>query len=180
MGPRQLHEAEVAFGTFNLADYMFAQPSVGGEGYKNTIASLLTLVNGLAPLTGYANQTALLANTNLGINFCAFVLDATANPRVRHGWAVYSYNGGDRTLLTSYTLLFQKGNKHYRGNWDASGGAMPLDAAAIGSGDSGAIQEGDEVRLSVAGNIGGEDWPVGTIGKALQNSPTLASHWRLY
>jgi hypothetical protein len=161
MGPRQLHEAEVAFGTFNLADYMFAQPSVGGEGYKNTIASLLTLVNGLAPLTGYANQTALLANTNLGINFCAFVLDATANPRVRHGWAVYSYNGGDRTLLTS-------------------GGAMPLDAAAIGSGDSGAIQEGDEVRLSVAGNIGGEDWPVGTIGKALQNSPTLASHWRLY
>lgn len=65
-------------------------------------------------------------------------------------------------------------------DWDASVDAMPTDSDALGSGTAGAILKGDEVIFTAGGNIQGEEWPVNTIGKAKQNSPTDDDHWRLY
>ncbi len=65
-------------------------------------------------------------------------------------------------------------------DWDLSTDTMPVNADAIGSGAAGAILRGDEVYFIVAGNANGEARPAGTSARALQNSPTLDSHWRYY
>lgn len=65
-------------------------------------------------------------------------------------------------------------------DWDASGNAMPTNSDNVGSGEGGDILRGDRVIFTVAGTINGDLWPIGTIGTAKQDSPTLDSHWRLY
>jgi hypothetical protein len=65
-------------------------------------------------------------------------------------------------------------------DWDASGNLMPTDSDALGSGTAGAILKGDMVKFTVAGTIVSQLWPIGTIGIANQNSPTLNTHWRLF
>ncbi len=80
---------------------------------------------------------------------------------------------------TWYLFNGTPGADHWRGSWDPTSG-LPDDADAIGSGTAGAIQAGDMVIFSTSGTIDSELWPAATIAIAKQDSPTLASHWRLY
>ena len=80
-----------------------------------------------------------------------------------------------RDLVTYIKDSFQSSN--FRGAYDASVNQYPTSG---GSGTSGAIQAGDEWYFSVAGTIGGDLYPIGTIAKALINVPgTTAANWRL-
>jgi hypothetical protein len=70
------------------------------------------------------------------------------------------------------------GSSKFRGAYDASGNTFP--AAGAGSGVAGAIIAGDEWYLSVAGTLDGGLWPIGTIAKALVNTPgQTTTNWRL-
>jgi hypothetical protein len=62
------------------------------------------LFTGQTPIKTYADQTALLANTNLGIGYIAFVSSSS------DGWALYMYNGPLASSIANYTLLFNQGN----------------------------------------------------------------------
>jgi hypothetical protein len=66
----------------------------------------------------------------------------------------------------------------WRGAYDASGNTFP--AAGTGSGTAGAIVAGDEYYLSVAGTLDGGLWPIGTLVKALVDTPgQTTTNWRL-
>lgn len=91
---------------------------------------------------------------------------------------VVSQNGESRQMPLS--AIPGSGTRPAFSNWDPSGDSMPLDADGIGSGALGAILKGDQVIFTDKFPDGGNDWPVGTIGIAKQDSPTLTSHWRLY
>jgi hypothetical protein len=69
-----------------------------------TGTELLALFTGQTPIKTYADQTALLANTNLGIGYIAFVSSSS------DGWALYLYNGPLASSLSNYTLLLSQGN----------------------------------------------------------------------
>ena len=90
--------------TLSLVDYIFsANPSTGLGGWSR-VEDLLSLFTGQTPVRTYADQTALLANTNIGIGYLVFVASSS------DGWAVYLYNGPARDSITNYTLLFSQGN----------------------------------------------------------------------
>jgi len=86
------------------------------------------------------------------------------------------------TELTAgdWSLLFSSPAapvSQFRGDFDASVNAFP---SIGGSGTAGAIKAGDEWVISVAGTLDGGDWPVGTIIKALKDSPAqVVTKWRL-
>jgi hypothetical protein len=91
----------------------------------------------------------------------------------------------DRTLVVDLTDSFYNKvdnplvlNSPFRGAYDASGNTYP--AAGAGSGTAGAIRAGDEWYFSVAGTLDGGLWPIGTIAKALVNTPgQTTTNWRL-
>lgn len=67
------------------------------------------------------------------------------------------------------------------GDYDASTNLLPDVGTATGSGIGGAIMKGDEFTFSVAGTIGGEDYPIGTIARSKINAPgQTLTNWRLY
>lgn len=85
------------------SDFYFAAPGTGAGGV-NSIAALLGLVSGVAPIYNFADIDALLANTTIGINFFAYV--ANAEDEIgRPGYALYQYIGPSRDDISSYTLL---------------------------------------------------------------------------
>lgn len=74
-----------------------------------------------------------------------------------------SQGGSARKITVQQVKLF-------RGAWDASGNLLP----------SSSVLAGHEWYFSVAGTFGGELYPVGTIAKALVDTPgQTLSNWRL-
>lgn len=90
--------------TINIVDYIFSANPATGSGGWSPVSSLLSLFTGQTPIKSYADQTALLANTNLGIGYMAFVASSS------DGWALYLYNGPAASSISNYTLLFSQGN----------------------------------------------------------------------
>jgi hypothetical protein len=91
---------------------------------------------------------------------------------------------GTNIKTINSTSLLGSGNititstSQFRGAHDASGNTFP--AAGSGSGTAGAIVAGDEYYLSVAGTLDGGLWPIGTLVKALVDTPgQTTTNWRL-
>ncbi len=72
------------------------------------------------------------------------------------------------------------------GDYDASTNLFPDAGTATGSGDSGAIEEGNEFRVdgtpgTIGGILNGEGIPVGQILRALTNAPGQdPTKWKIY
>jgi hypothetical protein len=88
----------------SLTDYIFSGNPTTGLGGWSEVNVLLALFTSQTPVKSYADQTALLANTNLGVGYLAFVASSS------DGWAVHLYNGPVATSIANYTLLFSQGN----------------------------------------------------------------------
>lgn len=118
--------------------------------------------------------TDIPVNTTLVVG--QYVLFSSGVYKITTSYSVGSpitWNGANADLIIS-------GSSKAFADWDLSSDTMPLDADAIGSGASGAIVRGDEIYITVVGDANGEERPVGTIARALQNNPTLDSHWRYF
>jgi hypothetical protein len=107
------NDTEIPFAVPNLTDlWYFANPSTG-KGFKNAISTLLTLIgSGIVPVTAFADQAAMLANTSIVANYFAYVVADTG------GWALYIYLGGNRALIGSYRLVASEagsGDDHFKG-----------------------------------------------------------------
>lgn len=118
--------------------------------------------------TDIAVNTTLAVGQYVLFSGALYIIDTSYNVGSPLTW-----NASNATALTS------GGGKAFS-DWDLSVNVMPTDSDGVGSGTAGAIVRGDEVYITVEGDANGELRPVGTIGKALQNSPTLDSHWRYY
>jgi hypothetical protein len=101
-GPQKLNGTDPR--AISLADFIFSADPNTGLGGWSTVQSLLTLFTGQTPIKSYADRTALLANTNLGIGYLAFVAADS------DGWAVFMYNGPAANSIANYTLLLSQGN----------------------------------------------------------------------
>lgn len=121
--------------------------------------------------TDIAINTTLVVGQYILFSGSIYIIDTGYNVGSPITW-----NGANATVIGGGG----SGNRPAFADWDASVDAMPTDSDAIGSGTSGAVIKGDQVVFTDAGNIDGEDWPIGTIGTALQNSPTTDAHWRLF
>jgi len=115
-------------------------------------------------------NTTLIAGQYVLFSGSIYIIDTGYNVGSPLTW-----NAGNASVIAGGSA-----NRPAFADWDASVDAMPTDADGIGSGTTGAIVKGDQVIFTVAGNIGGEDWPINTVGTAKQNSPTLDTHWRLH
>lgn len=151
-------------------------------------------------LAGLANVAT--ARTNLGLGTSATrdvgtgsgnvaagdapaaAVTAHAGATDPHGDRAYA-DTGDATTLSeaqSYADGLVMGLLDDRGSYDASSNLWPDGSTATGnlggSGASHAIMKGDVWTLSVAGTLGGTSYPVGTLIRALTDSPgQTAGNW---
>src|SRR5690606_13020942 len=91
----------------DLSQLLFVANSATGQGGKNTLQALATLIlaAGSAPVKSYTDIAGMLTNTDLAGNFFAYVGDATGDPSLSGGWAIYFFPGGNKASLASYKLL---------------------------------------------------------------------------
>lgn len=129
----------------------------------------------------YNDIAALLINTNLGTNEFALVDDASADPAVAEGWALYILFVSDPTDIASYILI----SKQYV----STGTAMLIDTAYDASGDtfkstggtgaSGAIRKGNYYFVGTASATAGL-FPTGVLITALVDDPgQTAGNWNV-
>lgn len=83
-----------------------ANPSTGKMAYGPISDLLVLLTAAQAPVKTYANQAALLANTDLGIGYMAYVIDEEA---------FYLYNGPSAGTIGNYTLVTGSGTTRESG-----------------------------------------------------------------
>lgn len=129
----------------------------------------------------YNDITALLANTDMVLKDFAYVADASADPAVAEGWALYLLVISDPTDLASYILI----SKQYV----SSGTSMLIDTAYDASGDTfkstggtgpgGAIRKGNYYFVGTASTTVGL-FPTGVLVTALADNPgQTAGNWNV-
>jgi hypothetical protein len=132
-GPSKVNDpVNIPRGVPNMTRLIMHSDPDTGIGLACTTQELLGLVSGTAPSRSYVDNADMLANTNLGIGYFAYVYATDS---------LYLYNGGDRADLAAYILIASGGG--------GSGGG--LDADAVGEG---LAFEEDKVKL------GGNEFPV--------------------
>jgi hypothetical protein len=99
---KKIHQLDP--GIFTLTRLIAHADPATGLAKKGTIGDFIALITGQTPVKTYADQTALLANTNLGIGYLAFVASSS------DGWALYLYNGPAANDIANTTLLISQGN----------------------------------------------------------------------
>jgi len=106
-GPKLLTDAAIGFRIPLMTDlFAFANPSTG-KWSKNTLSALRDAFAAAlaAPVRSYPDITGLLANVEIQNNFFALVSDASGDPVVQSGWALYLFPGGDRAQLSTYMFI---------------------------------------------------------------------------
>jgi hypothetical protein len=104
-GPSKINETNnIPRALPSLVRLLFHADPATGIAKACTVQELVALFSGLTPTISYADQTALLANTDLPIGFLAFVANSS------DGWALYLYNGPAPDNIANYTLLLSHGN----------------------------------------------------------------------
>ena len=100
-GPSKLNESSnIPRGAPNLTRLIFHADAITGLGMASTIGETLALISTLAPVTTFSNETAMLANTTLGVGYMAYVVETNS---------IYLYQGPNPADINSYILLASGG-----------------------------------------------------------------------
>lgn len=103
--------------------------------------------------------------------------ELTAAANVIANETVAGANTKTRVANILKDIIDSKPNNPFRGNYDASTNLFPV---AGGSGTGGIVLTGNQFFVSVAGNLGGELRPVGSILYALEDEPEQDNtKWRV-
>ncbi len=107
MGAEKLDSGNIPFRAPSLDDLFYFASSTNGLGAKNYLSALKTLIaaSGFSPATEFPDIASLLSNTTIINYYFAYVADASGDPDVGTGDALYLYNGGDKANLESYILI---------------------------------------------------------------------------
>lgn len=106
-----------------------ANPSTG-KADRGPVSELIALLTAQTPVKTYADETALLANTDLAIGYIAYNADTGA---------FYLYNGPTRTDINNYTQI--SGTDHFKGIY-VSSASLISSVPSADPGDYAFVDEG--------------------------------------
>lgn len=113
-----------------------ANPSTG-KADRGPVSDLIALLTAQTPVKTYADETALLANTNLAIGYIAYNADTGA---------FYLYNGPTRTDINNYTQI--SGTDHFQGIY-VSSASLTSSVPSAEPGDYAFVDEGPDYPVEL-------------------------------